>query len=360
MNNISNYSRLEDFGRVRLSTHFFMRDFLYSEIALWNGLRNVPDYPDRAINAGTQLCETLLEPLQATFGRIHIRSGYRSPSVNEFGNKNQLNCANNESNYAAHIWDYPDAFGKQGATACIVVPWLVDHIERGGKWTDMAWWIHDHLPYSTLYFFPRLSAFNINWHETPVRRVDSYVQPKGCLIRPGTIGCVGLHADQYQGFPSVKTSPSKIFGAPTTKAKADVIPAVVLSSSQFQELTVGAKTASKAHVTAAKPSAAINYRAVHSKSKWRKVNSHQSIESAINGVNGAIGLFAKRVRIDYEKHGDPLFVLVWESDSSNGFALRKDPNQPGGMRKVPVSTEKLMGFERRGAASEYELNELFG
>jgi hypothetical protein len=43
------------------------------------------------------------------------------------------------------------------------MPWLVDYVERGGHWTAMAWWIHDHLPYSSLYFFPRLAAFNINW-----------------------------------------------------------------------------------------------------------------------------------------------------------------------------------------------------
>ena len=63
----------------------------------------------------------LLEPLQATFGRIAVRSGYRSPIINEFGNRNKLNCASNEANYAAHIWDYADVQGGRGATACIVV-----------------------------------------------------------------------------------------------------------------------------------------------------------------------------------------------------------------------------------------------
>ena len=39
---------LEDFGRIRLSCHFFMRDMLYSEIASVHGMRNVPNefYPD--------------------------------------------------------------------------------------------------------------------------------------------------------------------------------------------------------------------------------------------------------------------------------------------------------------------------
>ena len=51
------------------------------------------------------------------------------------------------------------------AMACIVVPWLVDRVQEGTPWQAMAWWIHDHLPYSELHFFPRLCAFNIGWHE---------------------------------------------------------------------------------------------------------------------------------------------------------------------------------------------------
>lgn len=206
MSSIDSYDKLEDFGRVRLSHSFFMRDFLHSEIAQWHGLRNVPDFPDKAVQVGRQLCEQLLEPLQETFGRIHIRSGYRSPQVNELGNRNRLNCASNESNFAAHIWDYPDAQGHRGATACIVVPWLVERISTGGQWTELAWWIHDHLPYSTLYFFPKLSAFNINWHEAPKRRIDSYAAPKGCLTKPGMANHEGLHPDLYSGYPSLARS----------------------------------------------------------------------------------------------------------------------------------------------------------
>ena len=62
---------LEELGRVRLSESFFMRDFLHSEIADLFGIPNIPHYSDAAIEAGTRLCEELLEPLQATFGRIH-------------------------------------------------------------------------------------------------------------------------------------------------------------------------------------------------------------------------------------------------------------------------------------------------
>jgi hypothetical protein len=54
---------------------------LFSEIAAIEGLSNLPDDPELAIAAGRGLCENLLEPLQATFGRIAIRSAYRSPEV---------------------------------------------------------------------------------------------------------------------------------------------------------------------------------------------------------------------------------------------------------------------------------------
>lgn len=194
-------SALEDLGRVRLSQSFFMRDFLYSEIASLNGLQNIPEDPDLAVAAGSRLCTDLLEPLQVSFGRITIRSAYRSPIVNAFGNSHKLNCASNENNYAAHIWDRRDADGCMGATACIVIPWFADRYERGNDWQQLAWWIHDHLPYSSLYFFPKLAAFNIQWHERPVRRIDSYIAPRGCLTKPGMENHAGDHSQWYADFP---------------------------------------------------------------------------------------------------------------------------------------------------------------
>jgi hypothetical protein len=197
---------LEEFGRVRLSPSFFMRDFLYSEIAAVYGLLNVPDDPDLAIAVGKKLCGELLEPLQTTFGRISVRSAYRSSEVNALGNAKRFNCASNEHNYAAHIWDKADAEGLTGATACVVIPWFADRYERGADWQSLAWWIHDHLPYSNVTFFPRLAAFNIRWHERPERVIESYVKPKGCLTRPGMRNHSGRHADAYSDFPAYRRS----------------------------------------------------------------------------------------------------------------------------------------------------------
>ncbi len=194
---------LEEFGRVRLSKSFFMRDFLFSDIAAIHGLANVPDDPELAIAAGTRLCEELLEPLQDRFGRLAIRSAYRSCQVNALGNEHRYNCARNEANYAGHIWDRRDANGHMGATACVVIPAFWDAFQQNGDWQKLAWWIHDQLPYSTLYFFPKFWAVNITWNEKPERRIDSYTAPKGCLTKPGMGNHEGSHRSEWKDLEEV-------------------------------------------------------------------------------------------------------------------------------------------------------------
>jgi hypothetical protein len=58
-----------------------------SEIADLHGIPNISDAPDLAMAVGRKLFEHLLEPLQATFGRLATRSAYRAPAINEFGNR---------------------------------------------------------------------------------------------------------------------------------------------------------------------------------------------------------------------------------------------------------------------------------
>ncbi|MFB2552633.1 hypothetical protein [Ensifer soli] len=193
---------LEALGRVRLSENFFFRDFLHSEIADFYRIPNLPDDPDLAIAAGRKLCEDLLEPLQASFGRLHIRSAYRNAAVNDFGNRNRLNCASNAASAADHIWDRRDADGHMGATACVVVPLTHDRHPEDGGWQGLAWWIHDHLPYGSLCFFPKLWAVNIRWQEAPERLIRSYAAPRGILTRPGMDNHAGDHSALYPGFPA--------------------------------------------------------------------------------------------------------------------------------------------------------------
>lgn len=197
---------LEEFGRIRLSKSFFMREFLYSEIAQIERIPNIPENPTHVVEVGRKLCEDVLEPIQDGLGRIGIRSAYRCPSVNAKGaeNNNQYNCAKNEKNYGRHIWDYPsDNDGAKGATVCIVVPSFLEYYERTGHWQALAWWVHDNIPlYSSMYFYPKLAAFNITWSERPEKRIDSYITPKGCLTKRGDPNFEDSHEREYREFLS--------------------------------------------------------------------------------------------------------------------------------------------------------------
>jgi hypothetical protein len=103
----------------------------------------------------------------------------------------------------------------------------------------------------------------------------------------------------------------------------------------------------------------INYRAVHTKSLWRKVSTHQSLESAINGKDGAAGLFARKVRINYETHGDPCYVFVWEQGAQSGFVIKSDSSAPKGIRQVSIPISDILAFESKGQASQSELRRYF-
>jgi hypothetical protein len=113
-----------------------------------------------------------------------VRSGYRSAELNQYGNENRLNCARNDNPLECHIWDWGRGEDRV-AGASIVIPWFADRYEQGRDWRDLAWWLHDHLDYSEIWFFPKLCAFNLVWRPVPRHRIDSYVAPRGKLLAPG-------------------------------------------------------------------------------------------------------------------------------------------------------------------------------
>tara|TARA_R110000751_G_scaffold44303_1_gene101476 strand:- start:1627 stop:2259 length:633 start_codon:yes stop_codon:yes gene_type:complete len=196
---------LETFGRVRLSRHFFMRDFMYSEISGFHGQPNIPDDPDLAIENGRAFCTSLLDPLEETFGRIAVRSGYRSAALNAYGNRRKLNCAANDNPIECHIWDR-GAGAQAIAGASIVIPWFADQYDQGRDWRDLAWWVHDHLPYSEMWFFPKLAAFNLTWRPEPQRSISSYIAPRGILLRGGKSPSEPLaqRRTRYKDFPPLR------------------------------------------------------------------------------------------------------------------------------------------------------------
>ena len=194
---------LETLGRVRLSKYFYKREFLYSEIGNFHQIRNIPEDPNLAIERGRRFCTELLDPLEETFGRVAVRSGYRSPELNAFGNAHRLNCARNDYPLECHIWDLRDV---EVAGASIVIPWFAERYEQGRDWRDMAFWLYDHLPFAEAWFFPKLCAFNLAWRADARRRIDSYIAPKGTLLQAHASPAEPLLERQkrYADFPAFR------------------------------------------------------------------------------------------------------------------------------------------------------------
>ena len=101
--------------------------------------------------------------------------------------------------------------------------------------------------------------------------------------------------------------------------------------------------------------AKVYYRAVHNISPWRKVNSHKNLQNAIEGKDGAAGLFARPVRIDYSKHGDPLYVFVWEDGADHGWMVwqRED-----GIDRKRLPLHLILNLERNNGGNKSDFDKL--
>jgi len=206
---------LTELGRVRLSEHFFMREMLYSEVANFHGLPNIPDDPALAITVGRHLCERILEPLHSAFSHVTVRSAFRSASVNAYCNQRFVEsgggdtgyyCSDNTYSAARHIWDLRDAGGHMGGTVSVVLPWYLPHFEKTGDPTPLAWWIKDHIPaYAEMMFFPWLCAFNIRWYEGATDKAIIVDDGKTdtLLSDRNTPGFDDDHSALYAGFPTL-------------------------------------------------------------------------------------------------------------------------------------------------------------
>jgi hypothetical protein len=202
---------LTDFGRVRLSKHFFMREMLYTEVGNFCGVQNIPKDPDLAIAAGKRFCEEILEPLKEAFGHVAIRSAFRSSVLNGYGHELlkkcdlSASCAPNDFNRSRHAWDERDAAGMMGACATVVIPSYVDYFERTGDWKSMGWWIRDNIPvHDEIYFFPKLGAFNIRWYEGQSEKPICFLSEFSAtsmkmdlLTKKGESNFEGDHSGQY-------------------------------------------------------------------------------------------------------------------------------------------------------------------
>ncbi|KAK0359748.1 hypothetical protein LTR94_030072 [Friedmanniomyces endolithicus] len=116
---------------------------------------------------------------------------------------------------------HPIFFGSFDWHSCVHGYWLLARIRRlfpdlpeaaaidalfadaftaPDDWKRLAWWIHDHLRYSSLEFFPDQWTVNVQWHERPLRMIYSHIpEARGYLTKPGMDGHVADHRDMWDG-----------------------------------------------------------------------------------------------------------------------------------------------------------------
>lgn len=103
------------------------------------------------------------------------------------------------------------------------------------------------------------------------------------------------------------------------------------------------------------------FRAVHAKTRWRKAR-HETLANARSvGSRSARALFRRENDvIDYRKHGEPRYVIIWDKrDSSSGEILKPDTSSPQGFLSKPVSLDVICRWESVGEVSDEELEQYF-
>lgn len=118
----------------QLSPHFSLAEMSYSPTAIRKGIPNKPG-PD-AVKALTLLCEKVLEPVRAHFGKpVRITSGYRSPRVN---------VAVGGSATSQHCLGEAADFTVEGESNLAVCQWLLQNLTYDQLIAEFgeSGWIH--------------------------------------------------------------------------------------------------------------------------------------------------------------------------------------------------------------------------
>lgn len=130
-------AKYDELGRTRLSPNFILRDLLFSTDSAALGISNFPERPDLVIQAGKALCETLLEPVLAKFGRFAITFGYQSREGIEHGLTPQEKLESVKSSNP-HQWDRLAPFLSGVYARVDILPFCVEdgHVPKAefGNW----------------------------------------------------------------------------------------------------------------------------------------------------------------------------------------------------------------------------------
>lgn len=127
--------KFDRLSRFRLSKNFILRDFLFCAESSARGVSNFPANPALVIAAGQALCEGVLEPVLAHFGRFAITYGYHSqePTDTPLG----LTGTTTRPSSSPHHWDR-QTFGDRVYARVDILPFCVEDGEvtkhEFGRW----------------------------------------------------------------------------------------------------------------------------------------------------------------------------------------------------------------------------------
>lgn len=155
----------EALGRQRLSKNFILRDFLFSTDAAALGMSNFPEDPAMVIRSGRELCERLLEPILAHFGKFSITYGYACRDLIEYKWTAEQRVKQHFCS-SPHNWDRM-RFGEEVYARVDILPFCVADglIDR----YDFARWCMLNLDIDLLQQFTRSNGYCISISPKPRR-----------------------------------------------------------------------------------------------------------------------------------------------------------------------------------------------
>ncbi len=155
----------DSLARTRLSKNFILRDFLFCSYSAANGLSNFPENPTTTIDAGRALCERVLEPVLAHFGRFAITYGYQSrESMDRELDRDDQSVGPHSS--SPHHWDRGTFAGQQYARVDIL-PYCVEDgdIEK----PDFGHWLMHNLDLDLCMTWTKSNVFCLTVSPLPRR-----------------------------------------------------------------------------------------------------------------------------------------------------------------------------------------------
>lgn len=158
------YEEHEKFSRTRLSKNFIMRDFLYCTYNDVHGICNFPEHPVSVIRAGKAMCETVLEPILAKFGRFAITYGFHNRSGMEAAYPNLKKSSKTSS--CPHQWDR-GTFGGKVYARVDILPFCVEDGLVSKE--EFGMWCMDNLDIDLLMCWEKSSVFCITICPKPRR-----------------------------------------------------------------------------------------------------------------------------------------------------------------------------------------------